>query len=110
MGDITHAMKTKITFALITVALFSTLSSEARPAFFNTLMAAYPKISQLRCLTCHASGGGLNYFGSDVAKYAIISGRLDISKIKELDSDKDGVSNHDELTRGTPPGVSNRND
>jgi hypothetical protein len=99
-------MKTTLPFLLV-ILVFSliSLNSQARPAYFNVLMKDYPKAgTTTRCTTCH-QGAGLNPFGRDVARYALTSGVLNLRKVDDMDSDKDGMSNRDELLQGKNPGV-----
>jgi hypothetical protein len=73
----------------------------------------YPDAPKAKCGTCHTppKAGGMpkkgdadvNPFGKDLAATKK-DGKYDFAKIEKLDSDKDGVSNLDEIKKGTNPG------
>ncbi|HEY3413027.1 MAG TPA: hypothetical protein VGM51_08215 [Armatimonadota bacterium] len=98
-----------IGFAAITATSF------ALPAFLTTFQATYkaPKGSALEsagCKTCHVgSTTKRNPYGQDVEKAmaALKSKKVTaevLKKVELLDSDKDGVTNIAEITKGTLPG------
>ncbi len=88
--------------------LFIAQNSFSHPQFLNQLAGQFPKVlTTTKCMTCH-SGSGLNDFGQDVAKFAFTPTGLDFSKVLDLDSNKNGISNRDELTRGTNPGTASQ--
>jgi hypothetical protein len=60
-------------------------------------------------MACHVKGKELNVYGKDVQKAMQEKKTKDLTaeilkSIEKLDSDKDGVSNGDELKAGTLPG------
>ena len=81
-----------------------------QPLFNKTYPS--PKDSALakaKCTTCHVKGKELNVYGKDVQKAMQAKKTKDLTadilkSIEELDSDKDGVSNGNELKAGTLPG------
>jgi hypothetical protein len=87
----------------------------AKPADMGTFKQVYsPKegseLANASCLTCHAkmppSKTELNPYGKDVQKAAAgkpIDEKI-LRSIENLDSDKDGVSNINEIKAGTLPG------
>lgn len=99
----------RVLFALI--AFFALVSiASAKPAYLNELALIYPDsqvLNTTRCQTCHNNGKALNSFGKDYAEL-IRRGNLDrdeaYAQLGEIDSDEDGVSNLEELTKGTNPG------
>lgn len=103
--------------ALLAVAGLTTLAAAkaADVAVFRTSYGAYIKdgsdlAKALPCLVCHdklpSTKTGLNPYGADLGKAA--AGKpLDakvLAAVEKLDSDKDGVSNIDEIKAGTHPG------
>lgn len=90
----------------------------AKPADMGTFNQVYsPKegsaLASASCLTCHSkmppSKTELNPYGKDVQKAAAgkpIDAKI-LSSIEKLDSDKDGVSNINEIKAGTLPGDPN---
>ena len=93
-------------FVLLFILSF-TEQSFSRPQYLRQLGTDFPKVLQLttlRCNTCHG-GSFFNAFGQDVAKFAFQQGKLDFSKVLDMDSNKNGISNRVELTNGTNPGV-----
>lgn len=91
----------------------------AKPAYYNELTAKVPGgVWTFRCQTCHggSSGRGLNDFGKDYFRLVRSSSFLNTPGMQQtiaqrwetllnLDSDKDSVSNKDEILKGTNPGV-----
>jgi hypothetical protein len=71
--------------------------------------ATYPDAPKAKCATCHTKAmpkkgeGDVNAYGKDMMTTKK-DGKFDFAKIEKLDSDKDGVSNIDEIKKGTNPG------
>ena len=69
----------------------------------------YPE-SKIKCGSCHTKAmpkkgeAGVNKFGTDLEKVKGKDGAYDFAKLEKMDSDGDGVSNLDELKKGTNPG------
>jgi hypothetical protein len=69
----------------------------------------YPD-SKIKCGSCHAKpmpkkdDAAVNKFGADMNKLKGKDGKYDFAALEKLDSDGDGVSNLDELKKGTNPG------
>lgn len=82
---------------MISPLLFLPSSISARPLYSKDL----PPSLKNYCQVCHtsASGGPLNKFGNDYQRF-----NFNISAISTLDSDGDGFTNSEELTKGTLPG------
>ncbi len=103
-----------ITTAALAVAGLAT-SAAATPPMSGTLRTLYaPKegsdlAKAMPCMACHTAVPGtktnLNPYGTDLQKAA--KGTFTeaaFRAIEKMDSDKDGVSNLDELKAGTLPG------
>ncbi len=76
---------------------------------YKTKIPAGSALSKAGCAICHAkpNGGALNPYGEDLKKAMAGSKTLTaatLKKVEDLDSDKDGVKNIDEITKGTLPG------
>ena len=71
--------------------------------------AKYPD-SKLKCGSCHTKAmpkkgdAEVNKFGADINKVKGKDGKYDFTALEKMDSDGDGVSNGDELKKGTNPG------
>lgn len=93
-------------FSALAVFGFS-LASQAKPVFLGELQAEFPRapLSQ-RCDTCHVGGPRLNPFGKDFAKALFgHSNKTEMwQALRKMDSDKDGMSNEDEIEAGRAPG------
>jgi cytochrome c553 len=69
----------------------------------------YPD-SKVKCGSCHAKAmpkkddAAVNKFGADINKVKGKDGKYDFVALEKMDSDGDGVSNLDELKKGTNPG------
>lgn len=98
---------------LATLAVLTLSSTGLATLDHQKLFAAkYPDAKALqRCSTCHVKpipkkeDHDLNAYGKDVA--TVLSKdktAIDFAKIESLDSDGDGVSNVDEIKKGTNPG------
>jgi hypothetical protein len=72
-------------------------------------LAKYPD-SKMKCSTCHTKAmpkkgeGDVNKFGADMNKVKGKDGKYDFAALEKMDSDGDGVSNGNELKKGTNPG------
>jgi len=68
----------------------------------------YPD-SKMKCASCHSKpmpkkgDAEVNKFGTDMAKVKK-DGKYNFAALDKMDSDGDGVSNADELKKGTNPG------
>ena len=81
-------------------------------------LAKYPDAKDKglgKCTTCHVKplpkkeDHELNAYGKDLKEKAVVDAKAekktyDFAKIESLDSDGDGVSNIDEIKKGTNPG------
>ena len=72
-------------------------------------VAKYPD-SKMKCGTCHTKAmpkkndAEVNKFGADMNKVKGKDGKYDFAALEKMDSDGDGVSNGNELKKGTNPG------
>ena len=100
--------------ALAVLALVSAIALVAGTAYATMdlqkeFLKHYPD-SKLKCSTCHAKpmpkkdDAALNKFGTDMGKVKGKDGKYDFAALDKMDSDGDGVSNGDELKKGTNPG------
>jgi hypothetical protein len=91
------------------LALGVVLSALATPKYLVTLNKTYTP-AKGKCASCHVgTKKDLNVYGKDVQKAMREKKTKDLTadilkSIEKLDSDKDGVSNGDELKAGTLPG------
>jgi len=92
--------------AALGVGTAALATMDAQKQFAST----YPDAKALaKCSTCHTKAmpkkgdADLNPYGKDLGK-PDKDGKYDFAKIEKLDSDKDGVSNIDEIKKGTNPG------
>lgn len=106
----------KTSFAVLATVLALALGSSAFATMelqkeFN---AKYPT-AKANCATCHKAkmpkkdAWDLNGYGKDMVEKALIDPKAakkayDYEKIKDLDSDGDGVKNGAEVAKGTNPG------
>jgi len=65
-------------------------------------------VAKAKCAVCHVKGKELNLYGKDLQKVMREKGTKDVSveilkAVENLDSDKDGVANLNELRAGTLP-------
>jgi len=71
--------------------------------------ATYPDAPKAKCGTCHTKAmpkkgeADANAYGKALGATKK-DGKYDFAKIEKLDSDGDGVSNLDEIKKGTNPG------
>jgi hypothetical protein len=72
------------------------------------VLKKYPD-SKIKCGSCHTKAmpkkgeADVNAYGKDLTATKK-EAKYDFAKIEKLDSDKDGVSNLDEIKKGTNPG------
>lgn len=100
--------------ALAVLALVSAITLVAGTAFATMdlqkeFLKKYPD-SKMKCGSCHTKAmpkkgeADVNKFGADMAKVKGKDGKYDFAALDKMDSDGDGVSNGDELKKGTNPG------
>jgi hypothetical protein len=107
MNRVRMLVSTLLTLGLMVTAV---ATPKMQPLFNKTYPS--PKDSPLakaKCMACHVKGKELNVYGKDVQKAMQEKKTKDLTaeilkSIEKLDSDKDGVSNGDELKAGTLPG------
>jgi hypothetical protein len=95
------------------LALGVMLSALATPKHLVTFNKTYSPakdspLGKAKCNVCHVKGKELNVYGKDMQKAMQERKTKDLTadilkSIETLDSDKDGVSNGDELKAGTLP-------
>ncbi|MGZ6987604.1 MAG: hypothetical protein ACXVH0_01440 [Thermoanaerobaculia bacterium] len=84
-------------------------SAHATKDLQNQFGTTYPDAPKAKCGTCHTKAmpkkgeADVNAYGKDLLATKK-DGKFDFAKIEKLDSDKDGVSNIDEIKKGTNPG------
>jgi len=89
--------------ALVAGTAFATMDLQ------KEFLAKYPD-SKIKCGSCHTKpmpkkdDAALNKFGTDMGKVKGKDGKYDFAALEKMDSDGDGVSNGDELKKGTNPG------
>ncbi len=99
---------------LAILALVSAVALVAGTAFATMdlqkeFLKKYPD-SKIKCGSCHtkampkAKDADVNKFGADMNKVKGKDGKYDFAALEKMDSDGDGVSNLDELKKGTNPG------
>jgi len=106
----------KITkLALVTVLMVTGPAAMALPAFLTTFKGYYKPdpasdLAKASCKTCHQpTGFKVNLYGNDLCtamaktNTKVLTPEI-LKSIEALDSDKDGVSNIDEIKAGTLPG------
>lgn len=86
----------------------------ATPKYLVVFKKTYPApkdsaLTKAKCAACHVKGKELNVYGKDLQKAMQEKKTKDLTaevlkSVEKLDSDKDGVSNGDELKAGTLPG------
>lgn len=102
------------TAALALAIVLVSAAAWAFPPFLKTFTATYKvkpesALANASCATCHTSKEnpkGLNPYGKDLQK-VLQDGKVtkaSLAKVEKLDSDKDGVSNIQEIKAGTLPG------
>jgi hypothetical protein len=86
----------------LTVALAWPAQVEAYPFHRRLFRETYKK--SVRCELCHGSGGGTerNAYGRDWQKFSETAASF--KRVESLDSDGDGISNIEEINRGSNPG------
>ncbi len=96
-------------FGLILALLAYASVARAEPPFLEVVKRKYGTGT---CQTCHTQPPVRNVFGQAVEKELQRSGRRQVneqilSSLEQQDADADGISNGDELRKGTLPGVGN---
>jgi hypothetical protein len=90
-----------IALALISMGLAANAS--AAMSDLKAFKAKYPTAAEIsKCAVCHEPDKKLNVYGLDLQK-----NNKDFALIEALDSDGDGVTNLDEITKNTYPGDKN---
>jgi hypothetical protein len=100
--------------AVVVVVLLVSTIAWAYPAYLKTFMDTYKvkpdsALGKASCAVCHVAKDKTNQwnpYGQDLKK-VLAGGKVTkaaLAKIEKLDSDKDGVSNIDEIKAGTLPG------
>ena len=95
--------------AAITLAAAPVAMISFGPVFNETYHPAKDgKLAKAKCAVCHVGmTKKLNPYGEDLHKIVGGSKKLSpdvLKKVEQLDSDKDGVKNIDEIKAGTFPG------
>lgn len=115
MGKFRHLLWPAAVVLIVAVTASWALAKAIDTAVFRQAYGTYIKegtdlAKAMPCLVCHdkmpATKTGLNPYGQDLAKAAAgkpITAAI-LQSIEKLDSDKDRVSNVDELKAGTLPG------
>ncbi len=89
--------------ALVAGTAFATMDLQ------KDFLKKYPD-SKVKCGSCHTKpmpkkgDAEVNKFGADINKVKGKDGKYDFTALEKMDSDGDGVSNGDELKKGTNPG------
>jgi len=100
--------------SLAVLALVAAITLVAGVAFATMdlqkeFLKQYPD-SKLKCGSCHTKAmpkkgdADVNKFGADINKVKGKDGKYDFAALDKMDSDGDGVTNGDELKKGTNPG------
>lgn len=100
--------------AIVVVVLLASAVAWAFPAFLKTFTDTYKVkpdsvLGKASCAVCHLAKDKTNKwnpYGQDLKKAAdgdMVTKAI-LAKVENLDSDKDGVSNIDEIKAGTLPG------
>ncbi len=97
----------KTIIAIIAVLAILSTAALASIAWQKLFMDTYkPKadseLAKAKCKICHVKGSELNVYGK--ALNAKPKTAASLKAVEKLDSDKDGVSNIDEIKAGTLPG------
>ena len=105
--------KTTLSVLALLTALGVGTSLLATMDIQKAFKAQYPDAKAVtgKCSTCHTMAlpkkdgdHANNPYGADLAKTKGKDGKYDFAAIEKKDSDGDGVSNIDEITKGTNPG------
>ena len=99
--------------SLLILALVAAITLVAGAAFATMdlqkdFLAKYPD-SKVKCGSCHTKpmpkkgDAEVNKFGADMSKVKGKDGKYDFAALDKMDSDGDGVTNADELKKGTNP-------
>lgn len=102
----------RISLAILALVAAVTLVAGAAYATMDLqkeFLKQYPD-SKIKCGSCHTKAmpkkgeAEVNKFGADMNKLKGKDGKYNFAALDKLDSDGDGVSNADELKKGTNPG------
>lgn len=86
----------------LTLTLLFALSSVpalANDEYMEQFKSVYPNSPVQNCKVCHDRKPRLNVYGNELVRVG-----FNYAAIEALDSDGDGVSNIDEINKGTLPG------
>ena len=102
--------KFKFLFLVFSLLFGLSFQSHGKAVYLGMLQSAYQVQAPQRCNVCHSTTSlALNPFGKDFSnlKRELGSDRLPEvwKRLGELDSDKDGISNIQELVNSLNPGV-----
>ncbi|HET6385133.1 MAG TPA: DUF2231 domain-containing protein [Armatimonadota bacterium] len=108
-------MKLLKTLGLLVAGILLATTAQAKPEFLVTLSQTYPQYSgplmTRGCANCHVSDSDptMNPYGAALKAEMQAEGANKLTadilhKLDNVDSDKDGVSNLDEIKAGTAPG------
>lgn len=107
-------MKLRTLLVILSLQLLTT-QVQAKPVYLQMFASGFPdaKVSTYRCQYCHASTSlAMNSFGKAFSKSKNTLGLNKISdvwvEISDMDSDKDGLSNIEEINMGRNPGVAGK--
>ncbi|MER3474838.1 MAG: hypothetical protein C4335_12625 [Armatimonadota bacterium] len=106
-------MKSRLLWSSV-LAVGLMVTALATPKYLVVFNKTYPApkdsaLAKAKCTICHVKGKELNVYGKDLQKALQEKKTKDLTaeilkSVEKLDSDKDGVSNGDELKAGTLPG------
>lgn len=104
-------MRIRMMLAVTAGLLLLSAAAFALPPYGNIFKELYaPKegtaLAKAACMTCHAGSAptkAMNPYGADLAKQATKDAAA-LKAIEQLDSDKDGFTNIQEIQAGTLPG------
>lgn len=89
-------------------------AAHGKQVYFSQLQAEFsPAPLTQKCTLCHSGGGlRLGAFGQDFVKLKTQFGGTNmkqvLTELRKLDSDKDGVSNEEEIHNGKHPGLADK--
>jgi hypothetical protein len=93
-------------------AIASAMTAYSKTFNEHYKVKADSNLAKAACMTCHVGvkGGKLNTYGLDLQKAMTAKKAKSLTpdiltKVEGLDSDKDGVSNIDEIKKDSNPGV-----
>ncbi|MFN8945636.1 MAG: hypothetical protein ACK5WZ_13550 [Pseudobdellovibrionaceae bacterium] len=102
-------------FKILLLSAFLASVANAKPSYMSILGSGFPqgKLNVVRCQNCHSSQNlSMNLFGQDFVQIRKNVGADNIKlvweQIRDLDSDKDGLTNLEEINEGRNPGVAGK--